>query len=128
MAPTVEMFAGGLAEVLVLDVTYMLAQTSLAAGFGGADVLHEASVAGNAVDNSGGLAVQLSLDLDNSVGSSGLHHSGLDHKTTDRATPRLTFTLQLHLCMPFKHLLGLFGIGRGILALIRNVPRFLPTL
>ena len=32
MAPTVEMFAGGLAEVLVLDVTYMLAQTSLAAG------------------------------------------------------------------------------------------------
>ena len=41
MAPTVEMFAGGLAEVLVLDVTY---------------------------------------------------HSGLDHKSTDRATPRLLVT------------------------------------
>ena len=88
MAPTVEMFAGGLAEVLVLDVTYMLAQTSLAAGFGGADVLHEASAADNAVGNSGGLAVQLSLDLDNSVSSSGLHHSGLDHKTTDSGQNR----------------------------------------
>ena len=70
----------------------MLAQTSLAAGFGGADVLHEASAAGNAVNNPGGLAVQLSLDLNHSVSGSGLHHSGLDHKTTNRASPKLFVT------------------------------------
>ena len=61
MAPTVEMFASGLAEVLVLDVTYMLAQTSLAAGFGGADVLHEALATCDAVNYPGGLTIKLPL-------------------------------------------------------------------
>ena len=70
----------------------MLAQTSLAAGFRGPDVLHEAPAAGDAVDNPGGLAIQFPLDLNDSISSSCLHHSGLDHKITDRASSRLFVT------------------------------------
>ena len=80
MSPAVEMFASGLAKVFVLDVTYMLTQASLAAGFGGPDVLHETLAAGNAVNYPGGLTIKLPLDLDNSVGGSGLHHSDFQQR------------------------------------------------
>ena len=63
-----------LAQVLVPDVTSMLAEPSLCSVFAGPNILHHALLTSDAVNNSLCLAVKLSLDVNYDPSGSGSHH------------------------------------------------------